>query len=354
MQSDNVSQLFLDLARIDSPSGFESQFADYLNQRLIALGFRTRIDSAGNLFGFNDKPGQPVLINAHMDTVEPGRNIQPRIVNGRIVSDGTTIVGADNKAALAAILSALETAGPDSLRPLEILFTVREETDSGVKQFDLSQLNSRTGLTADRASTIGSIVLASPWILSLQLKITGKSAHSSLPERGINTVNVAAAAISKTTWGRVDPDTTTNLGLVSGGTAVNCIPGETTLIGEIRSFSREKLYEVDRHIKAVFSAEARANKAKLTYTSSLYCPGYKYEKSTPAVKEIAALFTGMGIKPRYEIAFGASDVNFVSSKNIHLVNIADGCKNPHTVNESIGVQELELLKTVFLRYITSA
>jgi tripeptide aminopeptidase len=345
---------FLDLVRIDSPSGQEQEVASFLQQKLTHLNFRTEIDQAGNLFAANSHPGNPVLINAHMDTVEPGRGIKPQIKAGVITSDGTTILGADNKSALAAIITALEETDPEKVRPLEIIFSVREETDGGVSEFDFSKLKSRTGIVADRASRIGSIVLASPWIINLNIQITGRGAHSSLPESAINALNIASLAIIKTKWGRIDPQTTTNIGLITGGTAMNSIPENVVLVGEIRSFSQTKLNQVNEKIKSTFSEICGKFSAGLDYKSSLYCPGYKYGKKDNAVREIVKTFRSMGLTASYEIAFGASDANTMASKGISLIAVGDGCKDPHMVRESISVADLEKLKLLFLNYMTAA
>ncbi len=342
---------FFDLVRIDSPSGEESRVALFLQDRLQKLGFITQIDTAGNLFARNSVPGEPVLLNAHMDTVEPGRGIQPRIQNGLLVSDGNTILGADNKSALAAILTALESVDSKQVRPLEILFSVREETDGGVSQFDFSALKSRTGVVADRASRVGSLVLASPWILNLNISILGKGAHSSLPESGINALTIAAKAISSAKWGRIDSQTTSNIGLISGGSAMNSIPEKVTLVGEIRSFNENKLYAVRDQILAIFQKICTKFAANLDFQSSLYCPGYKYSKKDPAVINVVNLFRKLDIKESYEVAFGASDANTITSRGIKIVAIGDGCSHPHTVKESVSISELEKLLAVFQAYI---
>jgi tripeptide aminopeptidase len=342
---------FFDLVRIDSPSGEESRVSAFLQQRLARMHFRTEIDQAGNLLAANSRPGIPVLINAHMDTVEPGRGINPQLKDNSIVSDGTTILGADNKAALAAIITALEELGPEKIRSLEIVFSVREETTGGISEFDFTKLKSRTGIVADRASRVGSIVLAAPWIRNLNIQIIGKGAHASLPETAVNAINIAALALTKTKWGRIDKETTSNIGLISGGTAMNAIPGNVTLVGEIRSFSEGKLNQVNEHVKSVFADVCTKFSGQLVFDSRIYCPGYKYRKQNSAIREIVRIFRSLGIEESYEIAFGASDANTISAKGITLVAVGDGCTDPHTTSESITISNLESLKQVFLNYI---
>jgi tripeptide aminopeptidase len=353
MQQSKVLSNFLDLVKIDSPSGEETRVAEFLISRLTDLGIKSSLDATGNLYAFRQGHGEPVLINAHMDTVEPGRGIKPQVINGEIVSDGSTILGADNKAALASILTALKTADPDKLRSLEILFSVREETGGGISKFDFSRLKSRTGLVPDRASPVGSVVLSSPGILNLHITVTGRSAHASQPEIAVNALNIAASAINKTRWGRIDPQTTTNIGLISGGSAMNTIPGSVKLTGEIRSFSQNKLSEVNDEIKSVFTRICNQQKAVLEFSSPKYCSAYVYAKSDPAVRQAALALKSCGINPVYEIVFGASDANTFAAHGIKVVVIGDGCENPHTVEERVSLASLDKLTQVILAYITS-
>ena len=353
MQPSKVLSTFLDLVKIDSPSGEESLVAEFLISRLDALGIKPSLDAAGNLYAYRPGLGEPVLINAHMDTVEPGRGIKPQIKDNEITSDGTTILGADNKVALASILTALESADPEKLRSLEILFSVREETNGGINKFDFSQLKSRIGLVPDRASPVGAIVLSSPGIVNMQLKISGRSVHASKPETGINALNIAVAALNKTSWGRIDDQTTTNIGIISGGSAMNTVPGQVQLTGEIRSFSPEKLKEVLNQIKTVFSDTCGQNGAVLDFSDSIFCSAYTYEESDPAVAEAASALKQCGLTPVYEKVFGASDANTLAANGIKAVVTGDGVENAHTVEEKVSVSSLDRLTEVILAYITA-
>ena len=354
MLNSPVVDTFLELVRIDSPSGQEAVLGQAIQNKLSELGISSSIDAFGNLFAKVEGRGQPVLLSAHLDTVEPGRGVKPTVEGGMIKSDGTTILGADNKAALAAILTAISQADRSKLRPLEIVFSVREETDGWISKFDFSNLTAKTGLIADRASAVGSVVLSSPWIMNLNIAVVGKPAHSSLPELAVNALTVAAKAISATKWGRIDSVTTANLGIVSGGSGMNTIPGRVDLVGEIRSFSETKLNAVQAKIKSVFSQVCSKYGAELIFDNSLYCQGYSYKKSDPAVKQIVSVLQSLNITPFYEVVFGASDANTFAANNFKVVTIGDGCTDPHTVNESISEASLEKLTQVFLAYITNS
>lgn len=354
MQNSRVVDIFLELVRIDSPSGAESQVAIYIKDFLKKLHLESEIDSAGNVFAAVHPGGpNPVVINAHMDTVEPGRGIKPVVENGLIKSDGSTILGADNKVALAAILAALEQADQEKLRNLELVFSVREETDGGISEFDFAKLKSRTGLVADRASAIGSIVLSSPWIVNLNISVIGHPSHAGLPEQAVNALTITAAALTRTKWGRLDDKTTANIGLIQGGSAMNTVPGKVDLVGEVRSFSAANKTAALEKITTTFRETAAEFGAAVEITVSDYCSGYSYAQTDSHVQEIVKCMGKQQITANFEQAFGASDANTFAAHGIKLVNIGDGCKEPHTVNESIAVSDLHRLFELVLAYMTS-
>lgn len=350
--SDKLTDLFCQLVRIDSPSGLEHEVSKFIFSKFNLLGLEVIQDSAGNLFITVPGQGQPVILSAHMDTVEPGRGIHPVIKEGIIRSSGDTILGADNKVALAAIIQAVSESFHHNHRALEIVFTVREETDGGISGFDFSRLKSRSGIIPDRGADLGSIVISSPWILNLNIKITGRAAHASLPEEAVNALTVTASALTRLRWGRLNPRTIANIGLISGGSAMNTIPGNVFLTGEIRSFSERDLKIASDHIRAVFQATTDRYGAILDYKPELYCQGYTYSRSDPEVKDLNRLYTSQHLQVNYEKIYGASDANVFIAHNIRVVTIGDGCKNPHTVQENIAVSDLIRLKDIILAYIT--
>ncbi len=350
--TDPVVQNFLSLVQIDSPSGREAKLADYLIARLKKIGLTFIRDSGGNIYSRTPKSGESVVICAHLDTVEPGKGIKPQIKDGNIHSDGTTILGADNKAALAAIITVLESVPLNHIRPLEIIFTTREETDGGVSKFDFSQIKSKSGLIADHAAPIGSIVLTSPGIVNLNIEIIGKSAHSSLPQDSINALTVAARCLFRSNWGKVDSDTTANIGLISGGTAMNTIPGRVNLTGEVRSFNPRSLDQTISRIRSIFQSECKLSGALLNFTTQKYCQGYSYNSDSTAVSVIASVLATHKVKVFYDKAFGASDTNVFVANGINVVTIGDACNFPHTVNESISISNLILLTKIFHSYLT--
>jgi len=344
--------LFLDLVKIDSPSGEESLVRDYVQSYLGNLGISSSVDSAGNLFARITGIGNPRILSAHLDTVEPGRGIQPRVENGRVTSGGTTILGADNKVAVAAFLTALSSVPPAGRRALELVLSVREETDGGISDFDFSQLHSRIGLIADRSAPVGTVVLSSPWIENLAITLTGLPAHAGLPEQGINALAPAATSLARLRWGRIDTKTTANIGLISGGSSMNTVPARVELVGEVRSFSPKLLARTLTRIHDVFTAVSLASQVELDFTRRSYCAGYVYTAKSPGVAAVASAMSALGLSAQFQTSFGGSDANTFAAHGIQVVNTGDGTVHPHTTQESVTVKSLDQLTSLVRAYIS--
>jgi tripeptide aminopeptidase len=348
---EEVIQMFLDLVKIDSPSGEEENLRLFIVKELQKMGIKSEVDKVGNLFAKVAGRGESVVLCAHMDTVEPGRGIRPIVQDGVIKSDGSTILGADNKVTIAAILSAISGVNKEKVKPVEIIFTVREETDGGVNEFNFKKLRSKFGLVADRSSSVGSIVLASPWIVNLKIVVNGKASHSGMPEDGINALTFAVAALKNIKVGRVDKETTINFGLINGGSAMNTVPHKVTVLGEIRSFSKARLDKALIEVKRAFEKEIKTGKAELEFESNLYCVGYEYKKEDKAVQLIRRAGEKLGLKTEYGISFGGSDANTFHANGIQMVNVGDGTKLSHTVDEQVGTESLSGLEKLISLYI---
>ena len=247
---ERLMQTFLELVVIPSPSGEEQVVAAAITRRLEALGLRVETDEAGNLLARvpgrgGDAAQEPLLVTAHMDTVVPCDPVSPVLREGVIYSDGTSILGADDKAGVAAILEVLAALAESQVahRPLEILFTVSEEKGlRGAKAFDVGRLRASMGIGLDAGGPQGTIVQSAPSQDSLAVEVHGRAAHAGArPEEGINAIRVAAEAIAAMPLGRIDDETTANIGTISGGRATNIIPDLVTLRGEARSRSQAKL-----------------------------------------------------------------------------------------------------------------
>ncbi|MCL4374345.1 M20/M25/M40 family metallo-hydrolase [Patescibacteria group bacterium] len=340
---ENPVALFQRLVKISSPSGKEQEMRAYLRTRMKQLGLPTRIDQTGNLFAYRRGPGDPLLIATHMDTVQPGVGIKPQVKNQVIKSDGRTILGADNKAAVAAVLAALSAGLPH--RALELVFSVREETDMGMSRFPFSWLKSKRGLVFDFSQPVGGIVLRSPHIINFQVKITGKAAHSSRPDRGINALSYALQLINQLKTGAFDQgETTINVGTIQGGTGINTIPETVQYAGEIRSYNRALFTKHLNQIRRLHQATGLP--VLINWSTNGASAGYVHRLTDPWVKAVTRLISGLKIKTNYYHYSAVSDANVLNDHGIKTINIADGTRFTHTVNECISVADLKQLTAI--------
>lgn len=354
-----VQNYFTKLVQIDSPSGHEQEIASYLNSWLKCLGFKVRQDATGNVFGsknvFHDSPA-PLLLCAHMDTVQPGIGVKPILKNGVFTSDGTTVLGADNKASIAAMMFAVEKFFSDptnTKKSLEILFTAKEETGGGIDVFDFKLPTAKTVLICDYAKPIGAIVLGAPFIVNFNVEFIGKSAHASKPEKGINAFLGLADFLQTVQVGKVDDGLTlVNVGKIVGGSGVNTIPGHCVVRGEVRSFKKELFQNQVVLIESVAKKIAINKGVQVNFTTDGFCPGYLYEKSELHIQNAATVVESViGYKIKFEKTFGVSDGNILAPAGFKTILISDGVRNPHTTDESIALADLELLGKVVLGFM---
>ncbi len=345
MKKSELLDLFLNLCRIDSPSGEEQSVGDYIIKYLARHKIRASRDAYGNVIARVAGEGKPLVLSAHLDTVEPGRGVKPVVRNGVVRSDGRTVLGADDKAGLtAAIAVAQEAVGQGwRIRPLDLVFTRQEETDlNGVYNLDLSQIRASEGLILDGEDAPGRITIASPYIYNVDIRVEGRAAHAGVePEKGINALAIAADAIHELKLGRIDRQTTANIGTLTAGSASNSIPGEAVMLAETRSHSQKKaLAQVDLMNRAFKRAVRRRRGAKLDFKSTLACCGYRYDKKDPLIKELKAAMAAHGWTVAWEESCGASDANVWAEKGIKAVEISVGYREAHTTGEWIKVDDI--------------
>src|SRR5689334_23109631 len=258
---------FLDLVRIDNPSGDEAAIAAHIRGLLEALGLEVEEDGVHNLLARVPGQGEPLLLNAHMDSVAPCHGVRPLVADGVVRSSGDTVLGADDLAGVAAIIegvrATLERGGPH--RAAELLLTVQEEVGLlGAVAFDTAKLRAREGVTLDSGGDFGGITIGAPSQDSLHAIVIGRAAHAGVaPERGVNAIVVAARALAAMPLGRIDEETTANIGIIRGGDATNIVPERVELWGEARSHSQEKLVGQIEQMIAAFETAARATGANV-------------------------------------------------------------------------------------------
>jgi len=358
MNESRLVNTFLDLVKIDSPTGHEAQVAEMLMRRLRDLGLRVRQDGAGNVIATLDGNGEPVLLSAHMDTVEPGRGIQPHVEDGVIRSDGTTVLGGDDKSGIAVILEVLQRLKESGEQhvPLEIVLTVSEEAGLvGAKNLDASSLHSKKGLVLDAGGPIGTIVRQAPVQDSIYIVVHGKASHAGAePEKGINAIVVASEAIANMPLGRIEEETTANIGKIAGGLATNIVPDRVEMWGEARSLNSAKLAaQTERMTQAVESAAAR-HKARAELKVTRAYETYRLADSHPWIQHLVATCEAMGLDPVLQSSGGGSDANIFNAKGIQAVPVSTGMAKVHTTEEYIAIADMTAAAEFVHRAISKA
>jgi len=335
---------FLDLVRIDSPSGHEHEVGEHVMGMLRALGARVERDALGNVFAQLDGRGEPLLINAHLDTVVPGNGVQPVLEGGIIRSDGRTVLGGDDKSGVAIALEAVRAAQEQSiaLPPLDILFTVQEEVGlKGAKAFDVTRLRAREGVGLDCGGPVGTVVVSAPSQDTLEVVVHGVAAHAgAAPEKGVSAIEVAADAICHMRLGRIDEETTANIGVISGGQATNIVCDRVELRGEARSRSAQKLAEqTQAMVAALHEAAARRGVSADVQVNHEYT-AYRLAPEEPVLRLLAEAAAEVGIEPSYVPSGGGADANILNAAGIRVANFSTGMDQVHTTHEQIAVADM--------------
>ena len=344
---DHIINTFIKLVRIDSPSGHEQLMARHLAGWLKKLDFSVREDRAGNIIAQRAGDGNLLLLSAHMDTVEPGRGIKPIIKNGKIISAGDTILGADNKAAIAAIIYAVEKYLRNKKYPraIEIVFTANEESGTGGSELlDISRLKSKLGIIFDSSEPIGAISLASPYICNFQVIFIGKAAHVKNLEQGKNALEPAISFMANMKIGRLDKGmTSVNIGKISGGSGLNVVPEKISILGEVRGFSKKLFDKQLRSLEAKARACGKKSGTKVSFVQDGYFEGYLFRNNDEDVIKVSKVLADEGYKVRYTKTFSASDANILNAKGMKTLNLSYGAEKVHSKEEFITVKNLKRL-----------
>ncbi|MBL0732439.1 MAG: M20/M25/M40 family metallo-hydrolase [Desulfosarcina sp.] len=356
-----LTERFMRLVRIDSVSKEEGAISDEIIKTLKDLGAETTIDGAGDKIGgqtgnivarFQGNVDVPaILLSAHMDTVEPGRGIRPVFKDGLFRSDGTTILGADDKSALAIIFEVMDIIKERDLPcgPVELVITVCEEIGLlGVKNLDFSLLSAKFGYVLDSAETFG-IVTRAPAANRFEFKIHGKDAHAGAsPEKGINAIQLAGKAVSKIHTGRIDDETTCNIGMIKGGVATNIVPNLVTVKGEVRSHNKKKLDDLISEIVSCFKEIIEEYKSE-SGEDALPALEVLIENDFPLLKipddhlmiSLACnAAENLGKKMVTKTTGGGSDANIFFEQGLITGVLGTGMRDVHTVRENILLDDM--------------
>lgn len=373
INKDRIVDEFITLVKIDSPSLHERKIADYLTDKLQKIGLKVTEDGAGKAIGNScdeqtgnliavldgNVPDAPtILLCAHMDTVEPGRGVKPVIKENAIYSDGKTVLGADNKAGIAAILEVLTVLKEKELPHgnLEILFTVAEEIGLvGSKNLDHKLLQADIGYVLDCDGRAGTIITRAPAQYRITASIIGRAAHAGIsPEEGVNAIYVASKAISQMKLGRIDEETTANIGVISGGKATNIIPDLVNIEGETRSIDPEKLEKQTEVMLNTLRQAANDLGAEVEAKKELLYPRLKLEETDRPVQIAVNAARQAGQKPVLVGTGGGSDANIMNGLGIPTVNLGIGMNKVHSTEEFITIEDLVLNARYVLEIIKSA
>ena len=358
---ERLKTTFMDLVKIDSVSKEEADVSNLIRKILGSVDARIVIDNAGEKIGGNtgnliarikgNKDVPPLMLNAHMDTVEPGRGIAPVFKDGVFSSQGDTILGADDKSAIAIILEALRIMHENRLDcgPIDLVFTVCEEIGlRGAKHLDFSLIDAKYGFALDATDTRG-VVTRAPSANRIEFLVHGKEAHAgAAPEKGVNAIQIASRAIADLELGRIDEETTCNIGVIQGGLATNIVPNLVKVNGEVRSHSEDKLEAVTQTIVAAFekaSAEVRKKGAGTGLPTVDTHVEYDFSKTDipedhPVVVMASKAARNLGKEMACKTSGGGADANVFFQHGIVTGVLGTGMQNMHTINETIRLDDM--------------
>lgn len=354
MIKENIISRFCDYVKIESPSYKEGNFAKVLKSELENLGFEVRFDDAGtqsgsdtgNLIGYlkGTKDVEPIMFCAHMDTVSPYENIEPVIENGIIKSAGNTILSADDKAGVVAIIEGIKHIKENNIEhgDIEVVFTICEEVGLyGSKFLDTSKLKSKMAFILDSSGDVGGVIVKGPAQTQIKAEFHGKAAHAGLsPEKGISAIQVASRAIDKMNLLRIDEETTANVGTIKGGTATNIVSDYVVVEFECRSLNQNKLEQQVKHMVDTIKNAAADYGSKVDINvEDSYTP-FSVSKDDPILKVCENAMSKLNIPYNPRSTGGGSDTNILSGKGLSAVTLGIGLFNAHSVDEYIAVDDL--------------
>jgi tripeptide aminopeptidase len=367
-ERERLHETFQTLCRIESPSGRERACADWVTAELSSFGLELSEDDAGARAGSDTGnlltwvPGgsaDSVLLCAHLDTVPLTAPVEPVLVDGGFENAYDGILGADNKSAVAILIELARRLTSSAEQPsvgVELLFTVCEEVSlRGSKEFDVSRLRSRFGYVFDHATPIGEIVLASPSHERLIAEMRGRSAHAGLrPEAGRSAIAAAARAIAAMRLGRIDDETTANIGTIEGGTAINVVPELCRVQAEARSLDELKLQSALTDMIDRLQDAANASECDLDLTVERMFEGYRTKPRAPEIELAERALRACGYEPKHIVTGGASDANSLNAAGFQCTNLADGSERNHQPDERISLDALDGMFEVAIALVEGA
>ena len=349
--SERMINQFMEMVQIDSESGNEENFINYLQPEFEKVGAEVKIDNYGNLFARIPEKGcsgkEAILMSCHADTVQPGVGIEPVLADGVIRSKGETILGADDKAKIAEVLEALRIA--EVHPPVEVAISKEEEVGLlGVKEFDYSNVTAKKGYLLDN-DTLETIIIGGPSYFSIDVTIKGKSAHAGMePEKGINAIQAAAFAISKLRLGRLDEETTANVGVIKGGLIRNGVPEDVTFLAECRSLNHEKAEALADEMKEIIQTEIIKNGSNVEIFIDNKCKAVEISPDAEVVKISKEALKAVGVNAETAFMTGFTDASIHNNNGIEMAGVGIGAKLEHSTEEHIYVEDMEKAKNMIV------
>ncbi|WP_078597039.1 M20/M25/M40 family metallo-hydrolase [Evansella clarkii] len=349
-----LTEEFLELVKVDSETKYEREIADVLKEKFENLGVRVKEDDtthitghgAGNLIctleGTSD--ADPIYFTSHMDTVVPGNGVNPVIEDGYIKTDGTTILGADDKAGLAAMLEAVRVIKENNIAhpTVQFIITVGEESGLiGAKALSRDDLIAKYGFALDSDGKVGTVIVAAPTQAKIAATVHGKTAHAGVaPEKGISAITIAAKAIANMPLGRIDEETTANIGRIEGGSQTNIVTDRVEILAEARSLVPEKMEEQAGAMKQALEEAAKVMGGRADVNIEVIYPGFKHKDGDHVVEVAKKAIGAVGREAVLKTSGGGSDANVIAGHGIPTINLGIGYEEIHTTNEKMPVEEL--------------
>ncbi len=374
INKERLKNLLLELIKIDSISRKEYNVAMRLKREMEELGAAVTLDDAGEKVGgsvgnliahfHGNTPRAPaLLLSAHMDTVVPGEGIQPVLDGDILRSDGRTVLGGDDKSGVAVICEILRVVKENNLPfgDIDVVFTICEEAGLvGAKCLDVSRLRARMGLVLD-SDSVGFLFTKAPAANRMEFRVHGLEAHAGMyPEKGINAIQVAAEGVAQMKLGRIDHETTANIGIIEGGMAVNIVPNSVVLKGEARSHNPEQLERQTRHMTRCLEEAAVRHRVDLDGKEYQARVEAKIERDydrmdvpdgAPIVQLVRAAARNLTCDLKTTATGGGCDANVLNQKGLQVANLATGMREIHTVKEWLDLRDLNLSAAMVLEIV---
>lgn len=337
------------MVRIDSESGYEAPFAEYMQKLAARHNKKSWTDAYNNVYIEIPGAGDPIMFNTHMDTVSPGKHIKPQKKGEYITSDGTTILGADSKAGIAAMIEMMTVMDETSVayRPIVITLSCNEESGIPTAQHITSDI--KTCVVPDRGTPVGEVIIEAPYAQVYEVTVKGKSVYAPTSyAQGKSAIMAAIAMINRLQIGDIDKDTTTNIGIIHGGLMTSMVADTCSFKGNCYSFNNKSfdqfLMSLEHTVACVDGLLGTKSKVEMLE----YFGGYKISKTDPLVKMVDRAMKKTGITPVYNVYKAVTNANLLNDAGIKSVLISTGVENQHTVKERIKIESLEKITSILL------